>query len=284
VLGDEEGAAGAASGSRAHAKPARGTPAGEEAGGRGSGGRAQHRAAPAAASPPPAVAPRAPRAQPIAPGDSRRSPLLWLLAALHLLCLSAFAYARFAHAAPLLPPAATCAAAAAALPEDVLALQQRLASLEARLASLSAAPADAPPSQPAEPAPGCASCGVDGAALSREVGAALDLFWADRTGRADYALATAGARVLAHSPLHASQPLARPGLAARLRAAPPQPHPRADEARAEHACDACTCACAALPLALASLLTLLPRAVAAHRGAGGARALPGAQRQHGRVC
>ena len=97
-------------------------------------------------------------------------------------------------------------APAPAASAELLALRRRVAALEARLDAL-------PPPPP--PAPSAA-------AVSALVTSAVDRLHADRTGLPDYASATAGGRVLAHSPLVSWAVPDAAASASHL-------HPRADE-------------------------------------------------------
>ena len=82
---------------------------------------------------------------------------------------------------------------------ELAELRRRVAALEMRVSELpqqacAPPPPPSPPPPPAAPPPPPPN-------VAAEVAAALDRFWADRTGRPDYAAAAAGGRVLAHSPL-----------------------------------------------------------------------------------
>ena len=182
----------------------------------------QHRLAPASPrapqSPPPPPPPPPSRA--VREERAANARAVALLAA--LLALAAALGALISRA--LLPaPTARVAPGPAFSAADVAALRARVAALEARLEGLDAASAGAPAAAAAAAAAptSCGVCGASQEGLARYVSAALDLFWADRTGRPDYAAAGAGGRVLAHSPLVA--------WAVAPSAARSPLHPRADE-------------------------------------------------------
>ncbi|KAL4436897.1 hypothetical protein ABPG75_004036 [Micractinium tetrahymenae] len=110
--------------------------------------------------------------------------------------------------------AAELGAEVAAARADLAGLQAATAAAAAEAAAAMAAVATTAP-HAATPrggaAPGLPAVTVDEARVRqlarKEVGAELDLFAADRTGQPDWALAAAGAAVLAHSPAHGPPPL-----------------------------------------------------------------------------